>query len=698
MSRGPGRLEGFLRELRRRRVFRVAVAYAVVAWAVIEVASVVFPALEMPYWALKLVVLLALLGVPIALVLAWAFQVTPEGVRLHDEAAAPAGTSSSSRGIWLLVGLVAVGVGGWYALRGGGTAPEPERLDPNAVAVAPFRVAGADPSLAYLREGMIDLLAAKLTGGSGPRAVDPRTLLHAWRERAGATDADLPPERALEVARVVGAGRLLLGEVVGGGSQLVLTASLLDAATGEVVERASRTGEVDSLLAVVDRLAAEILLLEAGESEHRLEHLTSRSLPAVRAYLDGRAAYRHGRYEEAIEAFGAALERDSTFALAGLGLGEAAAWTAGNAEERRTALGIAWRHRDRLGERDRAYLRVIAALAGIPEPVAGAELLRLATEVRDLIPDRPEAWLHVGDRLFHQGLALEEPDAHGRAATAFQRALELDPSFVPAIEHAFHLALKRHDSAEVRLLADLYLAHADDSDFAPSVRLFRDLMLGDSAAVAASQAMIDTLPPPALAAITWVAPYVGMGMAEAERAWARRSPPSPTWRQGVLLARGRPAEAAAVPAQMGDERVRWPHPIFTALYLHGDTVAAARVARAGADAVVAAVSADTASYPTLVRACLTEWWRISRGEPGHAARLASALTRATGVAENAAQQVTLQLCGTLLSALVAVTEELPDARARVGELDRLLRAVPPTPREYRLAANFAALRLHDALG
>ena len=88
-------------------------------------------------------------------------------------------------------------------------------LDPNAVAVAPFRIATANPALQYLGEGMVDLLAAKLTGQGGPRAVDPRSALSAWRRAEGSEGGDLSHDTALELAQRLGAGQLLLGNVVG---------------------------------------------------------------------------------------------------------------------------------------------------------------------------------------------------------------------------------------------------------------------------------------------------------------------------------------------------------------------------------------------------------------------------------------------------------------------------------------------------
>ena len=113
----------FFKELERRKVYRVAVAYAVVAGGVIQLASAVFPAWELPSWALRLVVVLLLAGFPIALVLAWAFDVTPAGIQATDEATPqPAGQTllRRRRNVFVLgsLGLAVSLIAGFFHLPG----------------------------------------------------------------------------------------------------------------------------------------------------------------------------------------------------------------------------------------------------------------------------------------------------------------------------------------------------------------------------------------------------------------------------------------------------------------------------------------------------------------------------------------------------------------------------------------------------
>jgi serine/threonine-protein kinase len=198
----------------------------------------------------------------------------------------------------LIAGALAVGVAvaaGWM-IRGRSHGPAVS-LDPHAVAVSPFRVSGADPSLAYLREGVVELLAVKLTGEGGPRAVDPSAALSAWRRQVGSDGAELDRTGALGLARALGAAKAVQGSIVGSPARLTFTASL--AAGGGEDTRVSVEGPLDSLSVLVDRLTAG-LLAGVPHAGGALAQLTTASLPALRAYLDGQSLYRAGSYREAV--------------------------------------------------------------------------------------------------------------------------------------------------------------------------------------------------------------------------------------------------------------------------------------------------------------------------------------------------------------------------------------------------------------
>jgi serine/threonine-protein kinase len=356
--------------------------------------------------------------------------------------------------------VVAVAVGGWMLwqqLRDRNPPP-----DQSMVAVVPFRVATADPTLHYLREGMLDLLAAKLTGEGGMRATDPRKLLDAWRRAGGTESTDLPGDDALALARRLGAGRLLLGDVVGTPNRIVLTGSLLGSARGDSIVKLSVEGPPDSLAWLVDRLAARLLTETSGEGAGRTASLTSTSLPALRAYLDGQAKMRRVDVVGAAKDFERALDADSTFALAALGLRMASSWY-GDATLQQRGLQIAWRERARLSQRDQMALVAVAG-PRYPEAPTAQELLEARERYQSFAPDRAESWYLLGDHIFHYGWVHNVPNPEERALEAFKRASEIDSTYVVGYLHGLTVALTLGDTASANRFERLRLA-ADSSQY-----------------------------------------------------------------------------------------------------------------------------------------------------------------------------------------------------------------------------------------
>src|SRR5215210_99470 len=135
----------------------------------------------------------------------------------------PAVRAIRRRRVIIAAGLAVAMLAGAFALQRWPTlAPRP---DTSLVAVVPFRIASSDSSLAYLHEGLVDLFAAKLNGETGPRSVDPRAVMRLWNASAEGR-SDLPEAEELRLARRLGAGRLLTGNIVGTAERLVLSASV----------------------------------------------------------------------------------------------------------------------------------------------------------------------------------------------------------------------------------------------------------------------------------------------------------------------------------------------------------------------------------------------------------------------------------------------------------------------------------------
>ena len=194
-------MSSFFEELKRRKVYRVAAGYAVVGWLIIQFASAVFPAWELPDWTLRLVMVLLLVGFPIALVLAWAFDVTPQGIQ-----ATPAVISSTTRrshrgrNVFLLivVGLAVSGAAGFFLLpRAAANRTE------KSIAVLPFESYSQDKENAYFADGIQDDILTNLAR-IGDLKVISRTSVMAYRNR---------PESLRKIGKTLGVSAILEGSV-----------------------------------------------------------------------------------------------------------------------------------------------------------------------------------------------------------------------------------------------------------------------------------------------------------------------------------------------------------------------------------------------------------------------------------------------------------------------------------------------------
>jgi tRNA A-37 threonylcarbamoyl transferase component Bud32/tetratricopeptide (TPR) repeat protein len=379
-----------------------------------------------------------------------------------------------------VLGALTLAAAGWWKLRGDRAAGD---LNPDVIAVLPFRV-GGDPGIAYLRESMLDLLNARLTGEAGPRTVEPRTTLGAWR-RLVPTDADdLSEDDSRRLAASLGAGRVLLGGVVATPTELTLSGTLLRVSDGAVVANGSVAGTPDSVAVLVNRLTARLLSLEAGEERERLDGLATTSLEALQDYLAGQKAYRRGEYNTAMNLYGRALGRDSSFAQAAFGLVKTnpligSVWRV----EGLLAIATVWRLRERLSARDVALLRSMVFVGpNYPEASSYAEVIAQAERSAAAAPDSPEQWLQLGYGLAQYGAVASIPDWPRRATEALDRAVALDSGFAPAVQARLFMTTRASDPVTTRRLMAAMEAPVRQG-FADATMLWSAaVLLGDSAA------------------------------------------------------------------------------------------------------------------------------------------------------------------------------------------------------------------------
>lgn len=577
------------------------------------------------------------------------------------------------------------------------------------VVIAPFRVAGADPSLGYLHEGMVELLSTRLADDSSARSIDPGAVLGAWRAAGLTTPNEGSRAAALRVASGLGASRVVFGSIVGTPSRLVMTASLIGVDDGAVIASATVEGGSDSLSALVDRLAVELLAVEAGERE-RLARNTTPSLPALRAYLDGQAEYRRGDHSAAMAHYERALRNDSTFALAALRLAVSAD-RINDAEQHDRALALAWSERAELSEPDAAHL---LAFAGPRYPAPSSELEQLAAWQQAVAhaPDRAEVWYELGERYFHYGAVLGLTDARARSSAALRRALALDPAHVPARRLLVLLAARLGDTTALAELATPAALRDSMGGQEPFVRWRVAIARIDQAELRRIRAAIPAMNRPNLRAIAMATQFDAVGMEDGERAIrvARLAPgPRAAEQLDALLAEhslalneGRPVLALDVTEQLQDAQPGWRAHlrlrILDAIYSEGDP----EVAEEAAELLSVRVGRGTAASPTdeavrLADACVVAQWRLARGELRGVAQIV-AMLRSAGVPRVAVPIGANPLaCAGIVDATMAVMTGKPDALQRVEQLDSLMLSGPAVG-DASTYAHLAVARLYDRLG
>ncbi len=344
----------------------------------------------------------------------------------------------SRRSVVLAVGIaivLIVAIGALFVSRSedpGGSASK------NVLAVFPFTVRGS-PDLAYLGEGIVDLMSEKLGGAGSLQAVHPRVVISRIKKE-GSDLSD--PSVGGRVARGLGAGRFVTGELLEVGGRIRLSAYLADIAAPEKpVSEAAAEGSTGEVFEVIDALAAQLLSGALGEESDRFQKVaavTSASLEATKEYLRGEKLMRDGRYREAAEAYDLAATVDTSFALAYYKKSIAAEWI--DAPDIRSAADKALRYADRLSPRDRS---VLAALKLRRNGWSEDSEQAYRTHLRQF-PDEVEALVQLGEIFFH------EYPRHGRPMTAsrepFERAAGLEPGNLIA---GIHLA--RLDALENKL-------------------------------------------------------------------------------------------------------------------------------------------------------------------------------------------------------------------------------------------------------
>ena len=312
----------FFSELKRRNVYKVAIAYAVVAWLLMQIATQVFPFLEIPNWAIRLVIMLLALGFPIALIIAWAFELTPEGLK-RTEVADELPTKARRNRAWIYVVVIAGAISVSLFFLGRFTAPRhagaTEPLS-KSIAVLPFDNQNRDPDTDYLSDGIPESIINSLSQLPNLRVMSRNSVFH-YKGK----DMD-----AQAVAKELKVQAVLTGRMTQRGDGLSISVELINAQDNSEIWGQQYNRKLADVFAVQEEIAKEISeklrLKLSGAERQQLTKRPTENIKAFQYYMQGRSYINRQTREDLLEAIRyceKAIEEDRNYALAYAGLADA---------------------------------------------------------------------------------------------------------------------------------------------------------------------------------------------------------------------------------------------------------------------------------------------------------------------------------------------------------------------------------------
>src|SRR5437667_2709101 len=313
----------FLAELKRRNVYKVAVAYAVVGWLVIQGRSTVLPTFHAPEWVVQTLVVLVAIGFPTALVIAWAFELTPEGLkRAEDVDLAMKRRPKSHAWIYVVAVGAVLSIGlfmlGRYGFREKNSSTV--ELPAKSIAVLPFDNLSEDKSNAYFAEGVQDEILTRLATVADMKVISRTSTQH----------CKSAPDNLPQIAKQLGVAHILEGSVQKSNDQVRVNVQLINALTDAHLWGDTYDRKLTDIFAVESEIAKTIAdTLQAkltGSEQHAIAARPTENTEAHQLYLKGRFFWnkRHGNdLEKSIDYFNQAIPADPKYALAYAGVAEA---------------------------------------------------------------------------------------------------------------------------------------------------------------------------------------------------------------------------------------------------------------------------------------------------------------------------------------------------------------------------------------
>ncbi|MDE2225739.1 MAG: tetratricopeptide repeat protein [Xanthomonadaceae bacterium] len=490
--------DSFLLELKRRHVYRVAVAYAAIGWLLTQVITQVLPVFELPLWVQRLAVLIVLAGFPVALLVAWSYELGPSGLR--RDARDGAGHGRFRRIDFAILGLVVLSIAltavlwraqtflpqgpkaAAAAISGAGT---------KSIAVLPFENLSPDRDNAYFADGMQEQILTQLTRLSGLKTIS-RTSTEKYASH---------PEDVKTIGQQLGVSNVLEGSVQKSGNQTRISLQLIDTHTDAQVWADTYDRSLDNVFSVESDVAAKVAdalqVTLLPQEKRQLAKAPTHNAYAYQALLRGEAAqqradvsWKQPDIDAAVSAYQEAVAADPQFALAWARLGYAYAWTV-NFVPSADARTMAAKSKAAFGE-------ALALNPHLPEAHVAAGFYHEWAENDDLAAQAEfKQALALNPRDANAQLALADTEYHlGRlddANAAYERAVSLDPRNVLALQGLAWLEGERHQYAA----ADRNLLKALDVNYHAGLTWgMRDYQAWLSTGSGAAQlAMIMAAPP-----------------------------------------------------------------------------------------------------------------------------------------------------------------------------------------------------------
>ena len=396
------KIDNFFAEVKRRNVYKVAIAYIFAGWALSQGIAQVFPVFDVPNWVIRTIVVMIILGLPIALVLAWMFELTPQGIKRTDTADAMPEATRKKKYVWIYVVVIgaAISIGLFFLGRysAGNTTASPAGITNKSIAVLPFDNLSRDPDNAYFCEGVQDEILTRLAKVADLKVISRTSTQH----------FKSAPENLPQIAKQLGVAHILEGSVQKASDQVRVNVQLINALTDAHLWADTYDRKLTDIFAVESEIAKTIAeTLQArltGSEKSSIAKTPTVNPEAYELYLKGRFFWNKRTGDDlrkSIDYLKQAIAKDPGYALAYAALAD--------------SYGI---------------LRFYGGASPAESIVPAAAAAKKALELDDSLA---EAHASVGL------IATEELEIH-RGVSELERAVQLNPNYATA-HHWLSLAL-----------------------------------------------------------------------------------------------------------------------------------------------------------------------------------------------------------------------------------------------------------------